>query len=135
MKNVIGVELMRCNIPRGEYVVNETNHFFDIRASGAAAGSEGIFEIGLDIGDGYTAKTFITALQQRVRDASNYFENFSIAIDLRRSRVVMTNGSPFQLLFASGPNAHRSMYVELGFGNDVDVSSEGSTTGSREASA
>ena len=63
MKNVIGVELMRCNIPRGEYVVNETNHFFDIRASAPLQAPEGVFEIGLDIGDGYTAKTFITALR------------------------------------------------------------------------
>jgi hypothetical protein len=121
MKNVIGVELMRCNLPRGEYVVNERNRFLDLRAPGADA----VFTASLDVGDGYTAKTFITALQQRVRETSNYFEDFSVAIDLRQSRAVMTNSSPFELLFASGPNAPQSMYVELGFGNAADAASEG----------
>lgn len=125
MKNVIGVELMRCNLPRGEYVVNDGNRFLDLRATGASAGTEGVFTVSLDVGDGYTAKTFITALQQRVRATSNYFEDFSLAIDLRQSRAVSTNGNPFELLFASGPNAHRSMYVELGFGNAADAVSAG----------
>ena len=125
MKNVIGIELMRCNLPRGEYVVHDGNRFLDVRATGAGGGDEGIFTASLDAGDGYTAKTFITALQQRVRALSNYFEDFSLAIDLRQSRVVVTNSGPFELLFATGPNAGRSMYVELGFRNTVDVASAG----------
>lgn len=128
INNVVGLELMRAWVPRGEYVINDHNQWLDFRTIDGTTVSDGTdgatVSVSLDMGDGWSARNVVSCLQQHLRDMDIVgLKCVHVELLLRTSQVRFRNPTPFTLAFGTGPNSSKCMAEILGFPHGEDVSS------------
>lgn len=112
INNLVSIELLSGNFPRGQYLVDACNCWLDISIHNE------IISINLPLGSNYTAETIAIALNALTAN------KILFEYDSNTSRYKLTSVSNFVLLFKTGPHSNASICRELGFGNDFDVDSQ-----------
>ena len=110
--NVVAVELVRANFPRGQYTIDRHNNRLDIVVSNVT------YAASLPVGNAYTVQSIADALTEITP------LTFTFECSTSRYRVSSPDGAAFSLLFGTGKNRDRSMCRELGFeyGKDYNAS-------------
>lgn len=105
VKNVCAVKLVRANIPKGEYSINEYNNNLVVTKSGIT------YMYTLTIGD-YDITTFVTLLNTLMAPI-NIVASFNGLL----SKMDYTCVDPVNIVFNF--SVQNSPYVEMGFNNDI----------------
>lgn len=126
IKNVVGVELKDCYIPRSEYVIDSHNDSIDyekiVWSIDGTYTSLGVNTIQLSHGD-FTIHQLLDELNEHELIKNNIVFSIpnektnQILIELEQT-TAMYNG--FKFLFGTGPNVHRSAARVIGFESGVD---------------
>jgi len=115
LRNVIAVSLHTGVIPRAEYNVNKWAQWLDIDDGGGT-----IYEVKLPVGNynqvGLAPEDFASALQAAIIATNAALAGYTVVHDTLTQKVTInSNGAPFSILWATGPNQPISLWQQMGF--------------------
>jgi hypothetical protein len=109
-RNVIGIYLNVAVLPISEYIVNSYNQYIDILDAGVT------YSVPLPVGDYTTGAALATGLQTAITTFNPALAAYTVAYDpLTYKLTFNTNGGPCQILWRSGPNVNRNLWIITGF--------------------
>lgn len=111
ISNLVSLELISANFPRGQYLIDDGNRWIDVTIDGVD------YSASLDIGNGSTS----VSISEFLSESFNSKLQFSYIPSTSKFKVMSTY--KFSLNFKSGVHCSDSMCREIGFDNLKDYSS------------
>lgn len=109
LRNVVGVYMNNAVMPISEPNVNYSTQWIDIDVAGT------VYQVAVPKGE-YDAINIALAIQNAIQAMGGPLAAFTVSLDpITRKFTINTNGPPCIILWKTGPNVNRSMWMVMGF--------------------